>query len=473
MAFELGPDGELSSSRGGGGLVTGLTAALQMTGGLWMASAMSEGDRAMVERSPGGRVEILDEDTKYSVRYLNQPPERFDRFYNVISNRILWFLHHYLFDVARSPRFGQALSQAWADYVEVNQSFADLLAEEWDEANPPAFLIQDYHLALVPGMLRQRVPDAPISHFSHTPFAGPTYFRILPKAMGDATLRGMLGADVLGFHSADWADNFLLTCRTLPEANVDFRQKHVDLDGHRTLVRIYPISIDAEAIRAATHTEEVKRLRREIAAWRGDSKLIVRVDRTDLSKNIQRGFLAYEALFLRHPEWMGRVRFLALLNPSRRAIPEYRVYTRDCLRTAERINHDLGWEGWRPIEVLVRDDYPRAVAAYELYDALLVNPVFDGMNLVALEGPTVNRQNGVVVLSTNAGAHALLGRYTLGVNPFDVAETADALHAALTMPKEERQRMLRGLRGVVGSNPPAKWVRSQVQDLERASTVRS
>src|SRR5438105_3231905 len=208
VAFELDEEGELVSSRGGGGLVTGLTSALQLTGGLWVASAMSDGDRVMTERSPGGRIEILDEDAKYHVRYLNVPPERFDRYYNVISNRILWFLHHYLFDVARSPRFGQPIARAWEDYVSFNQSFADLLAEEWKEGRDPAYLVQDYHLALVPALLRERVPRGLISHFSHTPFAGPTYFRILPSSIAEATLRGMLGANVLGFQSEDWADNF-------------------------------------------------------------------------------------------------------------------------------------------------------------------------------------------------------------------------------------------------------------------------
>jgi trehalose 6-phosphate synthase len=148
------------------------------------------------------------------------------------------------------------------------------------------------------------------------------------------------------------------------------------------------------------------------------------------------------------------------------------VYTRDCLRTAERINQQFGFPGWRPIEVVIRDDFPRAIAAYELYDVLMVNPVFDGMNLVAMEGPVANRGNGVVVLSTNAGAYALLGKYTLGVNPFDVGETAEALQRALTMPKEERQRRLRGLRRVVASNSPAGWVRNQLDDLELAAASR-
>ena len=472
VQFDLGPDGEPVESRGGGGLVTGLTGALQMTGGLWVAAAMSEGDRVMTERSPGGRMDVLAEDAKYTLRYLGIPPERFDSYYNLVSNRILWFVHHYLFDVARTPRFGQAAARAWEEYEAVNATFADALAEEGDGPNAPAFLVQDYHLALVPAMLRERRPDALVAHFSHTPFAGPTYFRILPERMGTAVLRGMLGADVLGFQSDDWADNFLLTCRKVLDAKVDLRRRAVQLDGRRTAVRVYPISIDADALREAATTDEVRALRRELTRWLDGCRMILRVDRTELSKNIQRGFLAFETLLRTHPEWIGRVRFLALLNPSRRAIPEYRVYTRDCLRTADRINQEHSTDTWRPIEVRIGDDFPRAVAAYSLYDVLMVNPVYDGMNLVAMEGPTVNRRGGVVVLSRNAGAHPLLGRHALSVNPFDVAETAEVLHAALTMPKEERTRRGRGLRRIVAGNPPARWVGSQLEDLAEAAGSR-
>jgi trehalose 6-phosphate synthase len=472
VQYDLDPEGEPVANRGGGGLVTGLTGALQMTGGLWVAAAMSEGDRVMTERTPGGRIEVLDEDAKYTLRYLNAPPERFDRYYNVVSNRILWFVNHYLFNVARSPRFGESSERAWEDYSAVNEMFGAALAEEADGAKPPAFLVQDYHLALVPAMLRKHRPDALVTHFSHTPFAGPTYFRILPPAIGETLLRGMLGADVLGFQSDDWADNFLLTCRKVLETKVDLRRRFVELDGRRTAVRVYPISIDADALHEAAKSDEVRALRREIGKWRGDCKMILRVDRTDLSKNIQRGFLAFEELLKRHPEWIGRVKFLALLNPSRRAIPEYRVYTRDCLRTADRINQELGTDGWRPIEIRVGDDFPRAVAAYGMYDVLMVNPVFDGMNLVAMEGPTVNRTSGAVILSRNAGAHTLLGRHTLEVNPFDVGETAEAVHRGLTMPKDERGRMSKGIRRVVRGNPPARWVSNQLEDLERAAAAR-
>ncbi len=476
VQFDAGEDGELEASRGGGGLVTGLTGALSGTGGLWVASAMTEADRLATDRAPGGRIEIAEDDAKYHVRYLSFPPGAYDRAYNVVSNRILWFTHHYLFDSPRTPRFGPPVEEAWRDYVRVNRSFAEALAGEdrhgERSGQAPAHMVQDYHLSLVPAMLRELRPDALISHFSHTPFAGPDYLRILPREMSDGVLRGMLGADVLGFQSVDWAENFLLCCRHLEGAAVDLRARRVDLGGRRVLVRVHPIAIDAPGLRRTAASPEVRRYRREIARWRGDARMILRVDRTDLSKNILRGFLAYETLLVEHPEWRGRVKFLALLNPSRRAIPEYRAYTRECLRVAERINDDLGTPGWHPIDVSVRDEYERALAALGMYDVLMVNPVFDGMNLVAMEGPVLNRKGGVLILSTNAGADAVLGRDALSVNPFDVGETAQALLEALQMPADERRARHAGLKRAVASNPPAAWVNRQLADLEQANAAR-
>jgi trehalose 6-phosphate synthase len=470
VQFDVGEDGEIEQSRGGGGLVTGLTGALSGTGGLWVAAALTDGDRLATERAAGGRIEIADEDAKYGVRYLSPPAETFDRYYNVVSNRILWFTHHYLFDTPRTPRFGRWAREAWRDYVSVNASFASALAREGGE---PAFLVQDYHLSLVPRMLRAERPDALITHFSHTPFAGPDYFKILPHEMGDAVLRGMLGADVLGFHCDDWAENFLLCSRHVDDARVDLRRRRVVLDGHETRVRTFPIAIDSRALRQQAASAGVRRVRRELTRWKGDAKMILRVDRTELSKNILRGFLAYETMLQEHPRMRGRVKFLALFNPSRRAIPEYRAYTRECLRTAERINDEMGSDDWQPVNVVIRDDLDRALAAYTMYDVLLVNPVIDGMNLVAMEGPTVNRTGGVLVLSRNAGADALLGRHALSVNPFDLAETADALKAALEMPEDERTRRAAGLRRVIAANPPEKWVNSQLAELERSAAARA
>jgi len=472
VSHDLDPSGEPVQRRGLGGLVTGLTGSVQSTGGLWVASTMTEGDRLVADRSPEGRIEVLTEEAKYQVRYLTIDPATFASFYDVISNRVLWFVHHFLFDVAYTPRFDRETQRAWQDYVAVNRAFAEALAAEHSDVGQPAYLVQDYHLSLVPGMLRERRPDALIAHFSHTPFAGPRYFWILPRGMAEGILRGMLAADVLGFHAQTWAENFLLACRDLPGASVDLRRRRVDLDGRRTEVRVHPIAIDADSMRAVAAAPEVRTARRELLRWRGDAKLVLRVDRTDPTKNILRGFQAFEAFLREHPSWLGRVRFLALLNPSRVDLPEYRTYTEECVRTADRINTELGGDGPPPIEVAVQDDHPRAIAAFSLYDALMVNPVFDGMNLVAMEGPVVNRNAGALILSRNAGAFSLLGRHAIGVNPFDLGETAAALHTALTMPEEERARRARGLRAVVGRTSSSRWVNGLLADLERAASRR-
>jgi trehalose 6-phosphate synthase len=474
VTFERGPDGELVPRRGAGGLVTGLLGAMQESGGLWVAAAMSGGDREMVAGSEGGLIDLRSFGSAYRVRYLDVPPEIYDGFYNKVSNGILWFAHHSLWDTVRSPTFGDDVAPAWAQYVEVNRRFAAALAEEADRAEQePAFLVQDYHLALVPRFLRELRPQALIAHFSHTSIAGPTYLRMMPTELHDQLLRGMLGADVLGFHSQAWAENFLLSARQLSGVRVDLGRSRIRAQGHDVAVRIHPISVDSRAMREAASAPEIRDLRRRLARQRGDAKLILRVDRLELTKNIVRGFLAYELFLQRNPSWRGRVRFLALLSPSRGDVPEYREYGETAIAEAERINRSIGDADWQPIELRLRDDYPRALAAYGLYDVLFVNPVIDGMNLVAMEGPVLNRRHGVLVLSRNAGAYGRLGRYAVSVNPFDLGEMSEALRTALEMPADERARRARGLSRLVLSNPPERWVRDQLEDLERAKRRRA
>jgi trehalose 6-phosphate synthase len=474
VTFEVDDHGGLAPRRGAGGLVTALIGALQEAEGLWVAAAMSDGDRRMVSGPDGGRVDMHAYGSTYRLRYLEVPPDMYDGYYNRISNGVLWFAHHYLWDTVRSPAFGDDDQRAWEQYVEVNRRFATALAEEAARTeDEPAFLVQDYHLALVPRFLRELRPEALIAHFSHTSMAGPTYFRMLPAEIHDQLLLGMLGADVLGFHATAWAENFLLSARQLPGVRVDLARSRITAGGRSVAVRIHPISVDAAPMRESAASPEVRALRHELNRWRGNNRLILRVDRLELTKNILRGFLAYELLLRRDPSWRGRVRFLALLSPSRMDVPEYRQYADECLAEADRINRELGEEGWTPIEVRLREDYLGALAAYGLYDVLFVNPVIDGMNLVAMEGPLLNRRHGVLVLSRNAGAFGRLGRYALGVNPFDLREMADALAAALDMPADDRARRARGLSRLVLSNPPARWVRTQLEDLERVRRRRA
>jgi len=443
--------------------VAALSGALQHSGGLWVASAMTEEDR---RQAAAGRLDVSTGEGGYSVRYLAFEPDVYERFYNGVSNSLLWFLHHQLWDIPRRPRFDEESSTNWAAYRAVNQTFADALDEEGSgPPGAPAYLIQDYHLALTPERLRRLRPKARIAHFSHIPFAGPSYFRILPGSMRREFLTGLLGADVLGFQAGAWADNFLLCCRALLEASVDLKRRLVRWQDRQVKVRVYPISIDFETLTTEARTPGVASARRRIRRLLGDAKLLLRVDRAELSKNILRGFQAYRTFLSQHPEWRRRVQFLALLNPSRTELPEYRDYIGECIDEAEQINREFGAEGWEPVEVSLKDDHDLSVAALGMYDVLMVNSVYDGMNLVAKEGPSLNRRRGVLILSENAGAFAELGRYAIGINPFDVGETATAIAAALEMGQEERARRALGLRRALRRNKLDRWVGAQLEDL--------
>lgn len=458
VAFERNQQGRLVGRRGAGGLVTALSGVFFRDDTAWVAAAMTEGDRTVALR---GRT--IEPDSHQRVRYVVIPPERYEGYYNEISNRILWFVHHNLWDIPRSPSFDDATQEAWSSFVEANRQFALALADEADRA--PVYLIQDYHLCLVPGMLRELVPDAKIVHFSHTPFAGATYLRILPVNMRDAILRGLAGADVLGFQAKPWAENYLLSARSIPGLRV-LRGGRLELDGHVAGVRPFPVAVNAHPLRETASTAAAREVREELEAWRDDLAMILRVDRLEPSKNILRGLKGFELFLRRNPSWKGRVKFLCLFSPSREDVPEYQTYGDECLSEAARINDELGTKSWQPITVKVQEDYGYAVAAYDLYDVLFVNPTYDGMNLVAMEGPLVNRRDGVLVLSRNAGAHARLGRHALGINPFDLAETAEAIRDALEMPQEERTRRARGLSRTIQAHTPPTWLADQLDAVD-------
>jgi trehalose 6-phosphate synthase len=234
--------------------------------------------------------------------------------------------------------------------------------------------------------------------------------------------------------------------------------------GREVWVRAYPISIDPGEFEDLAQSEDVLEQERFVKCLPG--KLLLRVDRTDLSKNVVRGFQAYGRMLERHPEMRGEVTFLAQLQPSRTDIREYAAYMEAVGTTAEEVNEEYGTGSWMPIELFMEDNFPRSVAAYKNYDVLLVNAVRDGMNLVAKEAAVVNEKNGVLVLSENAGAHEELGEYALTVNPYDIDEQADSIYAALSMPEEERGRRAKALRETVDSNTIEDWVEAQIQDIE-------
>ncbi|MCK9874432.1 trehalose-6-phosphate synthase [Frankia sp. Ag45/Mut15] len=485
VAFADGPDGELLLRRGAGGLVSGLGQAAADAPPdadrlVWVCAALGDADRRAASRAPDGRLDRAGFDTgRAAVRILDIDQEIFDRAYNAVANRVLWFVQHLLYAPASQPVFGARFRQDWAAYQAYNAMFAEALAQE---AAPGAcVLVQDYHLMLVPGQLRRMRPDLRIAHFSHTPWAPPDYFRILPDDVQAQLLHGLLGADRLGFLTDAWADAFERCAEALPGVAVHDRQVRVlaqadgaqadgvEADGGR-LVRIgvHPLGVDVGELRDRAAQADVAGRAAELAALAGGRRLIVRVDRTELSKNIVRGLLAYRELLRAQPRWRGQVMHLVCAYPSRHNLPEYREYTQAVRRLAAEINDEFAEDDWCPLHLEVTDDYPRSIAALSLAEVLVVNPVRDGMNLVAKEGAALSRRDAVLVLSREAGAYAEMGGAALVVNPFDVQATAAALHTALIMPAAERRRRAAELAAVAGRLPPRIWFTDQLAALAAA-----
>jgi len=460
-------NGSIEQRRGVGGLVTAVGGALLARDATWIAAAITDVDR---EEAAAGRG-AFDVDRHLGagargilhVHLTDLDPAAYDLYYNEFSNRTLWFLHHDLWDSPRTPAFGAGGAEAWDAYRAVNERFAATIAEAAPRGS--AVLPQDYHLSLVPALLRERRPDLQQAFFWHIPFSSPDNYRVLPDAWGAALLEGMLGADIVGFHTQRWARNFTDCCRELLGARV--RGKTIWHERGTTRVGVYPIGVNIDNLSEEAARADVARARASIDDVVRDRTLILRVDRTELSKNILRGFIAYEMLLEQRPDLHERIIHLAFLTPSRHGVPEYEEYVQACKIRAAAINERFGTPSWQPLVVEIEDDFPRTLAAYQRYDVLVVNPVYDGMNLVAREGPCLNERDGVLVLSRNAGAAAELAPAALIVNPFDPAGTAAAIERALAMDRGERQAMAARLRPLARGTSPARWLGTQLKDLSR------
>ncbi|MFI2434484.1 trehalose-6-phosphate synthase [Streptomyces sp. NPDC018693] len=442
VSYAVGEDGSLTAKRGGGGLVSGLSAIGSDAGALWVCSALSDGDREAVRRGIG----------EPGTRMLDIPADVHADAYNGIANSVLWFVNHMLYQTPLEPVFDSGFRRQWASYESYNRAFAEALAEE--AAEGASVLVQDYHLTLVPGMLRELRPDLRIGHFSHTPWAPPEYFRMLPDDIARQLLTGMLGADRLAFLTRRWADAFTACCDAV-----------VGGTG-TTRIGVHGLGADADFLRERAHrpdvAERMAALREEIGAGR---KTIVRVDRTELSKNIVRGLLAYRQLLDDHPEWRERVVHVAFAYPSRQDLEVYRAYMAEVQRVADAINSAFGTPGWTPVVLHLKDDFARSLAAYRLADVALVNPIRDGMNLVAKEVPVLSEEGCALVLSREAGAYEELAEDAIGVNPYDVTGTARALHEALTLPPGERAERAKRLAAAATALPPTQWFLDQLREL--------
>jgi trehalose 6-phosphate synthase len=452
VGFRLGPDGGIETTRGAGGLVTALRPLVDRHDVTWVASAMGDVDREVA--AAGRRTEQSRSGSPFSLRLVAHDPDVYRPFYGVIANPVLWFVQHGLWDLKEDP--DADLRTAWRDgYVEANQALAAATVEELDRVPDAPIFVHDYHLYLVPAFVRAARPDARIAHFTHIPWVGPDAWSVLPPEIARAIHEGLLACDSVGFHTEHWRAPFVESCEALLGRGTDAKR----------ISHANPIAVDAAEFDALAAADGVQERRAELLDGRPEI-LVLRVDRADPSKNAVRGFEAYGRLLERAPGLQGRIGLLALLDPSREEIPEYVDYRLAIEEAAAAVNDRFRRPGWEPVALVVRDDFPASIAAYLEYDVLLVNPVMDGLNLVAKEAPLVNRRNGVLVLSREAGAFEELGAWVVPVDPLDVEGQAAALERAVDLPIRERRAWLDGINAHVRTHDLDAWAERELVELD-------
>ena len=499
ITFHLEPNapGGLTAARGAGGLVTALGELGRHAPLSWVAVAITPGDRAVAptleelarpgrggrrRRNGGARsatgfdrtvvgelVESVLPNQDVRLHLVTLDPSVFQPFYNIVANPFLWFLQHRMFSPAYGPNVDATLLAAWrGGYLPANDAIADAAVAAAGDDPRPIILLQDYHLYLAAARIRKQLPSATILHFNHIPWPAASEWQILPASMRRTICEGLLECDIVGLQTDRYASSFLDTvASSVHDARVDPDSRTVRWRGRRVPVRTYPISVDPDGLarfaRSDAVEQRVVRLRERLGRA-GNPWLIVRADRIEPSKNALRGFLAFEELLSREPELRDRVRFLAVMAPTRTSIVEYAEYAAAVREVVARIN-GLSDPDDAPVWISDGSDYAMAIAALRLADVVLVNPLVDGMNLVAKEAVLVGERNPVLVLSETAGAAEQLAADSLVVAPADIAGTAAQLRRALEMPAEERKTRLRHLRQSVRHEDVRWWLDRQLRDI--------
>jgi len=441
--FEAVGDGSYASERGAGGVASALSAVVERSERevTWIAAAISDDDRRAAESGSLGDLEI-------DLRLVALDPAVHAMHYDVVSNSILWFLFHDLFDRTRRPRFDRHFREAWDAYRDVNFIFAEAAAEAASDRD--IVLVNDYQLSLTGARLRELRPDLRIVNFTHTPFCSADQLRALPTDAA-TELCAALAGDPAGFHTERWARAYADCARDV-------------LGAGAAIAPAFAASLgpDVDALLAVAEGAEARDAARSLDDAVGDRLVIARSDRIEPSKNIVRGFLAYDRLLEARPGLRGRVVFVAMLYGSRQSLPEYLAYANEVEQVVARVNDRWATRGWTPILLDERDDFPRSIAAMQRYDVLVVNPIKDGLNLVAKEGPAVNQRDGLLCLSREAGAWEELQDAAIAMHPYDLEDAAVALDTALATPLDERATIAKQLRTLATARTPSDWVEDLV-----------
>ena len=460
-------DGRLQVRRCGGWMMSILNNLAQHKEFSWVTSAMGEGDRKAAERAEGDHFKAPMLGRDVYLRFVSTPRNMYHKYYSIFCNPLLWFLQHNLWNASYTPNIDGVVYDAWeSGYLPVNKAFAQaVVTEAKGNYISPIVMIHDYHLYMAPQYIRQALPDVVIQHFTHIPWPSADCWELLPKAMRVSIHTSLCQTNIVGLQNKRFIQNFLHCCDCFLEgAQVDYNNQTVLYNGHLTQVKSYPASVDAVNLQKLNSSYRVQEYDKKLSPL-CKQRVIVRVDRAEPSKNIIRGFRAYELMLEHHPEMKGKVHFLAFMIPIRTHIKQFQRYTDEVRGTIEAINSRQGTAEWQPIHLFYDNNYTQALAALHQYDVLLVNSISDGMPIVAKEGPLVNQRNGVLVLSEGLGACDQLGQCALLIAPTDLEGTTQALYAALTMSDEERSQRANQLKQIITEEDTTHWLCCQLEDL--------
>ncbi len=466
VEYRVAPNGELQLNRGTGGVVTALRGISKHVEVTWIASTMGEGDR-LAASGQSGRFQVALPGQRLYLRFVTSPRNVYHKYYNLFCNPLLWFLQHYMWNSPYTPNVDAKVYDAWNNgYVAVNRAFAQAVIDEAShDRTPPFVMIHDYQLYLVGGYIRQEMPNAILQHFIHIPWPASSFWHLFPDPMRRAIMESLCAADIVGLQTNRDVHYFLHSCEMFLEgAKVDYESHTVVHGGRKTQVASYPVSVDLAALHRIVRSPRVQEYEEKLRPYLGE-QTIVRVDRAEPSKNIARGLKAFAMLLERYPQFVNRVKLICFVVPSRSGIKQYERYTQEIFDSVEALNAKYGREGWQPVRLFFENNYAQSIAGMRLYDVLLVNPVIDGMNLVAKEGPVVNARNGVLVLSESAGAYEQLKGNVIPVAPADLEGTTQALYEALTMDPAERKRKIEALRKGIEEEDITAWLYRQFRDL--------
>lgn len=450
---------------GAGGLVSTLIPLIKKTKGTWIASAMTSANIEIAGKFPGNKIPVPPKNPEFNVQLIVLDKKKYDEFYNTFNNSFLWFIYHYLLNLTYTP--DGDLHHAWQSYQYVNQKFAENIINEVNSSGKkPLIMLHDIHLQTCSTYIRKKCDDIFLSHFIHIPWPQPDYFSILPDYMEKAIVEGLLSSNIVGFHIERYVKNFLMTCKKYAD-EVDFKNNIVYHKDHETFVKNYPISVDTKKMNELARSDEVLKQEQYVKKIKGNNFLIYRTERTDPSKNIIRGFKAYDLFLERHPEFRGKVTFFITGVSTRENVKEYREYRARVNDIISDINEKYSKKEWKPIVSHFEAEYSLVTAALKNYDCLLINSINDGMNIVPKEGSVVNENNGVLILSKTTGAYDELKENSVTINALDISETADAIYKAVTMEHDQRERCLNGLKKTIYQYDVYNWIGEQFNDIQK------